>query len=590
MDDLGRRTLMLVVAAAVALGALPPSAAAAATPRLPSTTAVGIMVPRTVNATVPYTSAQVLAEAEAVGVDTVRIGQKVTEERNGYVRALSAGGQRLVLDVKAGEWPQEPPTTAGELEAYRGDLDRLLDQVEPALLAVENEETVDEFVTGTPDQYLGELRAAVDVGHRHGVPVTNGGIPFEILTLVVWNRLRTTEGTAVADRFLGTAADTPTRQLARDTARLRGTPASDPDPYARLGSATKRQAWKDAEALIEEYGTDPGDVGIDAFNFHWYATDEEGFRTTGAYTDADALRQAITVLEEMVDKPVITNEIRQWGDTAAAPEAYLQVLVAEQRLPLVVWFDADGIPATALHDFDPARRLAGDLRPNGVAFSRWLHAHPELVDGEVAEHRLAYVEAAYGDGLGRPSDTAGRLHWAVVVGTPAGRGRFGRALITSSGHDALAVDELYLQVLGRPSDPSGRAYWTAWLATHRREDLEVALLGSAELLARAGSTPSGFVDAAYRRVLEREADPAGRAYWSERATTAEGRRTVARALVWSTENRRREVDAEHRRLLDRPADGAALERWSAALVGPRASIDDLIAVLLASDEYRTAPR
>jgi len=581
-----RAICMAAFAVLLGAGAVGASPASPAVAQQPATTTLGIMVPRVVNGTVPYTPAQVLAEADAVGVDTLRIGQKVTEPPNGYVRAFEAASKRLVLDVKAGDWPKTPPSTPSELAAYEADLDALLDHVDPALLAVENEETVDMFVTGTPDQYLAELRSATKVGHENGALVTNGGLPFEIITLVVWNHLRKTEGTTAADRFLGTVADTPTRDLDRNVEQLRGTPANDPDPYSRIRSATQRQAWKDAEYLLSQYGTDPGDVPIDYVNFHWYATDEEGFQTIGAYTDADGLRDAVAALEEITGKPLVNNEIGQWGETTAAPAAFLQVLVAEERLPFVVWFDADGLPATALHDFDPSRPVAGALRPNGREFSRWIHANPVVVSGELAEQRLAYVEAGYQDALARPSDTGGRLHWAVTVGTPAGRRAFGSGLVRSREHDARSVEAAYASGLGRSPDEAGHAYWTDWLATNDLEDLQAILLASPEHFTRAGSTPRGYVTSVYATVLGRTPDPSGQAYWEAQAATDSGRRRMATAFVRCGERRGDVVQGEYRRLLDRDADPAGLAHWTGVLGPPSGSVDDLLASIIASEEYR----
>lgn len=70
----------------------------------------------------------------------------------------------------------------------------------------------------------------------------------------------------------------------------------------------------------------------------------------------------------------MTNEIGQCGRTPEAVTRSLTVL-AEEHVAWALWFDHDGDPAQALHeyhpgDFDPAR----DLRPNGDAFRRWVEA------------------------------------------------------------------------------------------------------------------------------------------------------------------------------------------------------------------------
>ena len=211
-----RAICMVAFAVLLGAGAVGASPASPAVAQQPATTTLGIMVPRVVNGTVPYTPAQVLAEADAVGVDTLRIGQKVTEPPNGYVRAFEAASKRLVLDVKAGDWPKTPPSTPSELAAYEADLDALLDHVDPALLAVENEETVDMFVTGTPDQYLAELRSATKVGHENGALVTNGG---RVATIV--GRGDSLEEAADSAYRATDAVAFPGRQMRHDIGRLR---------------------------------------------------------------------------------------------------------------------------------------------------------------------------------------------------------------------------------------------------------------------------------------------------------------------------------------------------------------------------------
>lgn len=568
----------LAVAASLACPLAP---AAGASP--PPASTVGIMVLRRASDSTFASPAQVLAEADALGVDTLRTSQDAGQPLTSQLETLRDAGKALVITMKAhGPTPSSP----GELDAFRAAFDQTLDQVTPALAVVENEETVDEFVSGTADQYLAELRAAVPIAHAHGVPVTNGGIPFEVISLVVWNHLRTTQGTAVADRFLGTISDTTSNHLAANFAQLRGTSSTDPDPYSQLSSDSLRGSWKDAERLLAAYGTDPGDVAIDYVNFHWYATDEEGFRSTGSYTDADALRDAVRSLREMTGKDLVNNELGQWGSSSEAPGAFLDVLVAEEHLPFVLWFDGDGTRADALHDFADSSTTSLTLRPAGRVFARWLVDHAASVTGDEGERRRAYLDRAYQDETGRPADPGGRSYWGGEVGSPAGRVRFGQGLVASSTHDGRSVDDAYGLLLHRQPDPSGRAYWTRWLATADPEDLLSHISASDEYYRQSGSTATGVVDAVYHDLLGRPPDPSGRSYWEAQAATSTGRHRMAAVLVRSTERRRDIIAATFERLLGRAPSATEQSQWSAVLGPPSGSVDDLEAALVATDEYR----
>jgi len=93
------------------------------------------------------------------------------------------------------------------------------------------------------------------------------------------------------------------------------------------------QRWRDGEYLLEHYGSDVGDVPITYVNFHWYVSDDtpEGFRGSGDYTDTDALRDVVRLVEETTGKRAVTNEIGQSGRTPAAATTFLSVLRERTR-------------------------------------------------------------------------------------------------------------------------------------------------------------------------------------------------------------------------------------------------------------------
>lgn len=335
--------------------------AALVTVLLGGCTGIGTFTPRVVNGTVNYSPEGVATEAKAVGVKYARVQQTVGQPLVPEIGALQAAGIQSALVAKSTEFGRLP----ADLDAYKRGLGTILDDYRTPFLSVQNEETVDKFWTDTPDNYLRLLAAATEVAKAKKIPVTNGGIDRLPISLATWNHLRLTRGTARADEFLDAAFDT--NAVLRG--QLHGDPPSDANPYSRVARATADR-WKEGEYLLAHYGTDPGDVPIDYVNFHYYVSDEtaEGFRSSGDYTDTDALRDIVTSIREMTGKPAVTNEIGQWGTTPEAPVAFLDLLRNQLQVPWVIWFDADGMPAHGLHESG----MPGVLRDNGRAFAAFM--------------------------------------------------------------------------------------------------------------------------------------------------------------------------------------------------------------------------
>lgn len=333
-------------------------------PKPPEGPWVGTFTPHSVNGGEKhYDAGDIVTEAKALGVTIQRVQQVIGQPLGDDVATYRRNGIAAQVTVKANTGTiSQPLTTTAKRDAFRRGVEDLLDAYHTPLLAVENEETADNFYAGTPDQYLAELKIAVSVAKEKGVKVTDGGVQWPAVALVTWNHVRLTRGTTAADAFLATVFRGPsTRWIIGD---LHGVRQENTDPYAELGPGTTRgdnlrTAWRDAQYLFEHFGAAPGEAHIDYVNFHWYTPDADGFRAA----DTQALRDAVTTLRDITGLTPVTNEIGQRGLTPQAVTSSLRVLVDEERLPFVLWFDADGIPARALFE------TPGNLRDNGKAFA-----------------------------------------------------------------------------------------------------------------------------------------------------------------------------------------------------------------------------
>lgn len=150
------------------------------------------------------------------------------------------------------------------------------------------------------------------------------------------------------------------------------------------------------------------------------------------------------------------------------------------------------------------------------------------------------------------------------------------------GREAAAAD-LFKQAFNRNIDPSGRTYWSNKLTTISRPEMLSRLTGSSEFYRKAGGTIPTFVDAVYQSVLGRAADPSGRTYWINRLNNGRSVEGVARSLVASSEYRRTQVNTTFARVVGRAPTTGERDYWTTKIATTR--IEVLIATLAASAEF-----
>lgn len=300
----------------------------------------------------------VIAEANALGVHHGRTTQNVaTPETRPTAVAYAMAGMGVILHTTNGTVPlgmaSKPLADDAAITTFKAQLGAHLDKFKPALLAIGNEENWSGYYTGTPQQYLTELAAAVEVAHAHDILVTNGGINSPALAILVFEDYIARGLPDDAGDFAARAFAVP--QLAWVLDDLKDGELDAPGHPQFLASVVA------ARALVPAYAQAP----IDYVNFHWYIDDEQ------------ALGEAIDYLGKATGKPLVSTEIGQGTIDGDVVTAHLQTLVTQQRLPFVVWYDEEGSAgAVGLHEPDmqpPA------LRPNGEAFAKFVSDHPDLL-------------------------------------------------------------------------------------------------------------------------------------------------------------------------------------------------------------------
>ncbi|HYI61242.1 MAG TPA: DUF4214 domain-containing protein [Acidimicrobiales bacterium] len=237
-------------------------------------------------------------------------------------------------------------------------------------------------------------------------------------------------------------------------------------------------------------------------------------------------------------------------------------------------------------DFRTGGGFVSTFRAHGVPdpAGDWSANLPVVFDRRSAEE--SFVTATLTDFLG-DAPTDGEVADGVDHLEVRGTAGYLRDLSTSDQWLEALVDKLYQDTLGRAGDPGGVAYWVGQLRSGRRTVARVA----AEFYASdeyfdgiGGGTVGTWVDDLYQKILLRDSDPSGRAYWIGQVA-AQGRGRVALRLYQSDESARTRVRALYQALLGRSADAAGLAYWTPRVI----SRGDLaLAVFLAaSPEYAT---
>jgi hypothetical protein len=280
-----------------------------------------------------------LDRLRALGTNSVRFVARLDVAPNSRIAQAQAQGFRVLTTGTNGAFPAVPPA---DLADYQARLSRELDAHPTPLVSIENEPTADRYYTGTPDQYLAELNAAVPVAHAHGAKVSDGGLVSAGVQLATWEDLWVHSGCAAADHYAA---------IAFTASRIGGQVISDvpscADPNRPIlgGNPKALQVMNDTNSLIAGFRSIP----IDYVNFHWYQSTPEAMKTT------------VEFLRRATGKQVITNEIGQFDDSPDTVRGLLD-MTAQLHLPWVVWFASDGSGAVGMFNPD------NSIRPNGLAF------------------------------------------------------------------------------------------------------------------------------------------------------------------------------------------------------------------------------
>lgn len=218
------------------------------------------------------------------------------------------------------------------------------------------------------------------------------------------------------------------------------------------------------------------------------------------------------------------------------------------------------------------------------------HGGSAATEVRLLDQRAAVVRKLYLQALGREPEEAGLLYWLQTLRQGATYGAVAAGIFESDERLDPIIRQMYRGYLLREAEADGLAWWKdVWRRTGGPEQVVSGIAASAEFFASAGGSHTGWVTELYRRLLTREPEPAGLAYWVDLLDrSAASRQQVVLGFVQSDENYGNLVAAWYRQYLQRDADPDGLAWWVAQLRAG-ATQRQVQMALIESAEYRSVP-
>jgi len=207
-------------------------------------------------------------------------------------------------------------------------------------------------------------------------------------------------------------------------------------------------------------------------------------------------------------------------------------------------------------------------------------------DPPISDPNQRFLAQVYLDLLQRPIDPSGLAGWSSALTSGATPAQVVAAIESSPEYHTLEVAYLYGFLLNRQVDPLGNSSWVNYLnqgGTYQQ--LQAMLLGSAEYYnTRGGETNTGYLQALYTNLLQRQIDPVGTEVWGQALASGTSRSTVAADILGSIEADTDAVEALYYGLLRRAADPSGLNAYVTALQAGVTN-EAIVALIAGSNEY-----
>jgi hypothetical protein len=180
----------------------------------------------------------------------------------------------------------------------------------------------------------------------------------------------------------------------------------------------------------------------------------------------------------------------------------------------------------------------------------------------ITKQAEAFVRAVYVDVLGRDVGNGELVGWgrALMNGMP--RSQVAGGFVNSDEFRLQKIDLAYREVLSREPEAAGRLSWLNGMrqGTLSPDDAYRIFMQSEEYFNSTGGTIDLFVAAVYERIIKRPAASSEVAHWSAQAGTL-GRAVVVDLIWFSVETARARVADMYHGYLGRIPDRPGLAQW-----------------------------
>ncbi|RFA10412.1 hypothetical protein B7R54_15270 [Subtercola boreus] len=194
------------------------------------------------------------------------------------------------------------------------------------------------------------------------------------------------------------------------------------------------------------------------------------------------------------------------------------------------------------------------------------------------------VNAFYWDYLTRLPSSSDVSFWGAQIQRGANLSIIAAGFVSSDEYRYIRIDNAYRTILGREPDAAGRLNWLTGMrgGVLTTDDIETTFYASDEYYLQHGNSNRGFTEAIYRTLLGRDGTSSDYDFWSN-LVVKNGRSWVIHQFWDSQETISARVSGMYKLYLGRTPDAAGLANW----VGIALQIGDsgLRAGLSGSDEY-----
>jgi hypothetical protein len=248
-------------------------------------------------------------------------------------------GFKLLLNLNnksASNGPNPYPT---DMTKYKNSLANVVDDYHPEVAVIENEPINESYYTGPIENYITQLKSAIEVCHARGIKVADGGLHIGMVSILVYQDYLSRGMQKEADDFANRALTSAYLK----TAEGKGTT----DLTVKLDKTRKQ---------VEAFAT----MALDYVNFHWYQPTSKNIDDNKA--SSGVIKEIADYLRRATGKEVLCNEFGQYNQSTSLISSMVSELELANLSYAVVYSGSGGAAgAKPLHN-------GSNLLDNGVAY------------------------------------------------------------------------------------------------------------------------------------------------------------------------------------------------------------------------------